>query len=158
MGRDVDVTIWLVAAVALLVAEATTTAFVAAYFSIGALLAALAAALGAPLWAQGTEFVVVSLVLLVLTRQLVLRGLGKQSGQRMNVYALEGQQGIVTIPIDNDAATGQIRIGSEFWTARSVDDLPAPVPIGAKVDVVDVRGVTARVRPHAPIEAAAPES
>jgi membrane protein implicated in regulation of membrane protease activity len=154
----VEVAVWLVAAIALLVAEATTAAFVAAYFAIGALLAALAAALGAPLWAQGLEFVVVSLVLLVLTRQLVLRGLGKQTGQRMNVYALEGQQGIVTIPIDNDAATGQIRIGSEFWTARSVEELPAPIPIGAKVDVVDIRGVTARVRPHAPIEAATPES
>ena len=153
-----EVAVWLVAAIALLVAEATSGAFVAAYFALGALLAALAGALGAPLWAQGLEFVVVSMVLLVLTRQLVMRGLGKQTGQRMNVYALEGQQGIVTIPIDNDAATGQIRIGSEFWTARCVDDLPAPIPIGAKVDVVDVRGVTARVRPHAPIEAAAPES
>ena len=150
--------VWLVAAIALLVAEATTGAFVAAYFAIGALLAALAAALGAPLWAQGLEFVVVSVVLLVLTRQLIMRGLGKQTGQRMNVYALEGQQGIVTIPIDNDAATGQIRIGSEFWTARSVDDHPAPIPVGAKVDVVDVRGVTARVRPRTPIQAAAPES
>jgi membrane protein implicated in regulation of membrane protease activity len=157
MGRDVDITIWLVVAVALLVAEATTTAFVAAYFAIGALLAALAAALGAPLWAQGAEFVIVSVGLMVLTRQLVLRGLGKQSGQRMNVYALEGQQGIVTIPIDNDAATGQIRIGSEYWTARSVDELPSPIPVGAKVDVVDVRGVTARVRPRVSIEAVTPE-
>jgi membrane protein implicated in regulation of membrane protease activity len=154
MSPDVEVTVWLVVAVALLVAEATTTAFVAAYFAIGALLAALAAALGAPLWAQGLEFVVVSLGLLVLTRQLVMRGLGKQTGPRMNVYALEGQQGIVTIPIDNDAATGQIRVGSEFWTARCVDELPAPIPVGAKVDVVDVRGVTARVRPQTPLPAA----
>src|SRR3954467_4916698 len=156
MGRDVDVTIWLVVAVALLVAEATTTSFVAAYFAIGALLAAVAAALGAPLWAQGAEFVIVSLGLLVLTRQLVLRGLGKGSSPRMNVYALEGQQGIVTIPIDNDASTGQIRIGSEFWTARTVDELPAPIPIGAKVQVVEVRGVTARVRPRDALAAVEP--
>jgi len=158
MGRDVDITIWLVVAVALLVAEATTTAFVAAYFAIGALLAALAAALGAPLWAQGAEFVVVSLGLLVLTRQLVMRGLGKQTGQRMNVYALEGQQGIVTIPIDNDAATGQIRIGSEYWTARSVDELASPIPVGAKVDVVYVRGVAGGGRARARIETVTPES
>src|SRR5689334_21803498 len=94
------------------------------------------------------------MVLLVLTRQLVLRGLGKGSDQRMNVYALEGQRGIVTIAIDNDASTGQIRVGSEFWTARAIDELPGPIPIGAKVDVVEVRGVTARVRPRDAIPAA----
>src|SRR5689334_7750107 len=103
MDVTVAITIWLVAAIVLLIAEATTTVFVAGYFAVGALLAALAAGLGAEVWAQAAEFVVVSMVLLLLTRQLVVRRMSRGPGLRTNVYALEGQPAVVTIAIDNDA-------------------------------------------------------
>ena len=46
-----------------------------------------------------------------------------------------------------------MRIGTEYWTARALEE-GAPIPAGAKVEVVEVAGVTALVRPR--IEQTAP--
>src|SRR3954470_12731214 len=146
--------VWLALGVALLVAEALSVSFVAAYFGVGALGAALCAALGAPLWLQGVEFIAVSLVLLLLTRNLLVAMASQPEAQATNVNALAGRSGIVTIPIDNDASTGQIRVGGEFWTARRLGEGEPPIPAGAKVEVVNVAGVTARVRLRQALEPA----
>ncbi|MBA3330813.1 MAG: NfeD family protein, partial [Actinobacteria bacterium] len=52
----IQLVVWIVAAVALFAIEATTIAFVALYFGVGALAAALAAALGTPLAVQALVF------------------------------------------------------------------------------------------------------
>jgi|SRR5579862_4857300 len=146
--------LWLALGVALLIAEALSLSFVAAYFGIGAIGAALIAALGAPVWLQLAEFLAVSIALLLLTRNLVLAMAHQPAAQATNVNTLAGRAGIVTIAIDNDASTGQIRIGGEYWTARTLDDSDAPIPEGARVEVVEVAGVTARVRPRPALEPA----
>jgi membrane protein implicated in regulation of membrane protease activity len=148
-----DWLIWLAIGIALLVAEVVSTSFVMVYFAVGALGASLCAALGAPFWFQAVEFVAVSVVLLVLTRGLLLASAGQGPVHPTNVAALAGRRAVVTIAIDNDAATGQIRVGTEYWTARTLDDDADPIPVGARVEVVDVAGVTARVRPLAVLDA-----
>jgi membrane protein implicated in regulation of membrane protease activity len=137
--------IWAIAGVACLLAELLTVSFVLVYFGVGGLAAAAAALLGAPLALQVLVFAVVALGLLALTRKPLLR-LVQPRKQATNVHALIGRRGIVTIPISNDENTGQIRIGTEFWTARDVDEDAPAIAAGEHVEVLEVRGVTARVR------------
>ena len=119
--------------------------------------AAVAAALGAPAWFQIVEFVLVSVVLLVLTRPTAKRWVANSPGYRSNAPAIEGRGGIVTIEIDNHASTGQVRLGTEHWTARALPD-GATIPVGTRVEVVEVAGVTALVRPRTADEIPAQQS
>ena len=69
------------------------------------------------------------------------------------MHTLIGRGGIVTIPISNEESTGQIRIGTEYWTARDANEDAPAIAAGEHVEVIEVRGVTARVRridSHAP--------
>jgi membrane protein implicated in regulation of membrane protease activity len=135
---------WVVAGLVSLIAEALTLTFVVAYFGVGAFAAGAAAALGAPLWGQGAVFAVVSVALLVFTRRMVI-GMVRPPAIPASVNDVIGRGGIVTIGVCNDQSTGQIRIGSEFWTARSAPGEP-DIPAGANIEVMDVVGVTAFVR------------
>ena len=141
-----DWIIWLVLGGALLAVEAVTLAFVAIYFGVAALVAALAAGLGAPVWLQATVFSGVSLLGLGLTRRIatqVLRG----PAPKTNVHTIVGRRGIVTRPLSADTGLGQIRIGSEYWSARPYFEDSAEIPAGARVEVMQVEGVTAVVMP-----------
>ncbi|MEI2827517.1 MAG: NfeD family protein [Dermatophilaceae bacterium] len=142
-----EAVVWIVIGVLCLIAEALTVGFVAAYFGVGAFAAAAAAWLGAPIGGQLAVFAIVSVALLAFTRRTMLDALqGKDEPVPSNVDVMLGKSGIVTIPISNDLSTGQIRVGTEFWTARLLGDGSATVPAGAKVEIVEVKGVTALVR------------
>jgi len=138
--------IWAIAGVACLLAELLTLTFVLLYFGLGGIAAAGAALVGVPLAGQVGVFAVVALGLLALTRRPLLRLIQPGSPTAMNVHALIGKRGIVTIPVSNDASTGQVRIGTEFWTARNASDDARALAPGDHVEVVEVSGVTARVR------------
>ncbi len=141
-----DWLIWLIVGVACLALETVTLSFVVSYFGIGALAASAAALLGAPVGGQVAVFGVVSLVLLLFTRRVIVDLVQGKKQAVTTVHTLIGRGGIVTIPISNEQSTGQIRIGTEYWPARLADDDRALVPAGARGEVVDVVGVTARVR------------
>jgi membrane protein implicated in regulation of membrane protease activity len=141
-----DWLVWLIVGVACLALETLTLSFVVCYFGIGALAASAAAALGAPVGGQVAVFAAVSLVLLLFTRRVIVDLVQGRKGVVTNVHTLIGRGGIVTIPISNEQSTGQIRVGTEYWTARVADDDRLLVPAGARVEVVEVVGVTARVR------------
>jgi membrane protein implicated in regulation of membrane protease activity len=136
---------WWIAGVIFLVLELFTLSFVLVYFGIGAIVAAVAGTLGVPLWGQTAIFVVASLALLFTTRPYLLRFVQRTPYRPSNVETLSGKTGVVTIPVHNDASTGQVRIGTEFWTARTPDDLGQALPSGTRVRVLGVEGVTARV-------------
>lgn len=143
----VALVVWIVAAVALLAIEATTVAFVALYFGAGALVAALAAALGAPIALQVLVFAAVSVLTLLSTRGLLTRAMRATPAQRSNVSSLVGRRGVVTVPITVAAGRGQIRVGGEFWTARPYLDDSADIETGSPVEILGVEGVTALVLP-----------
>jgi membrane protein implicated in regulation of membrane protease activity len=140
----VDWLVWLIVGVVLLGVEAVTLAFVAVYFGVAALAAALIAGIGGPLWLQVVVFCVVSLAGLGLTRRIATRIL-RGPVVKTNIHRLVGQRGIVTKAIPADVGQGQIQIGTEFWTARPYFDDGSTIPVGAKVEVMKVDGVTAVV-------------
>lgn len=138
--------IWGVTAALFVIIEVMTMAFVALYLAIGAFAAAMVAlGDGSVAW-QFVAFAVTGIVLMVLTRPFI-KGKLESPSVATNVSLLVGKGGIVTIAIDNDANTGQIRVGSEYWTARVPDeDGTTVIPVDARVLVESVEGVTARVR------------
>jgi membrane protein implicated in regulation of membrane protease activity len=138
--------VWLLVGVGLLVVEAVTLAFVAVYFGVAALIAALIAGLGAPLWLQVVVFCVASLAGLVSTRRIATRAM-RGPLVKTNVHALVGRRAVVTKAITSDETPGQIRMGGDYWSAKAYfDDAPA-IPEGARVEIMKVEGVTAVVMP-----------
>jgi membrane protein implicated in regulation of membrane protease activity len=137
--------VWLLVGVGLLVLEAVTLAFVAIYFGVAALVAALMAGIGGPLWLQVVVFCAVSLLGLGLTRRIATQTF-RGPAVRSNVHGLVGRRGVVTKPLSPDEA-GQIRIGGDYWTALPYFDDAPVIPEGARVEVMKVEGVTAVVMP-----------
>ena len=137
--------VWVVVAVVLLIAEATTSAFVAIYFGLAALVTAAVAAAGLGAPAQLIAFIALSVGSMLATRPALKRAAGKGGGIRTGVDAMQGRVGVVTRPI-GELEPGQVKIGGETWTARCYYDEEA-IPAGSRVEVVKVEGVTALVIP-----------
>lgn len=130
---------WLVLLVILIIIELMTMALTTVWFAGGALVAAIVAGLNGPLWLQLVVFVVVSLVLLFFTRPIAVKYFNKDR-VKTNSEALIGKQAIVISEIDNIEGIGQVTVGGQEWSARSVDD-EAKLPVGAVVYIRDISGV-----------------
>ena len=139
-----DAMLWLGAALIFLLIEANTVAVVSAWFCLGALASMIAALCGAPLWLEGTLFIVVSALSLATFRPLVKKYFNAKV-QKTNIDAVIGTVGTVLTPIDNIAATGQVKLGGMEWTARST--LGTPIPAGTVVKVDRIEGVKVFVTP-----------
>ena len=85
-----EVFIWLAILTFFLVAEAVTVQLTTIWFAGGALVAALAAGMGAEEWLQIILFLAVSLILLILARPVLKKCLNKGM-VRTNVNSLMGQ-------------------------------------------------------------------
>ena len=135
-----DMTIfWLVLMLILILAEIATMGLTTIWFAGGALVSAILAALNAPLWLQIVAFFVVSLILLYLTRPVAVKYFNKDR-VKTNVESLIGRQAIVISEIDNLQGIGQVTVGGQEWSARSVKD-DVQLPVGSVVVVRSVSGV-----------------
>ena len=131
--------IWLILMVAFLVVEAACPIhLVSIWFAAGSLIAMFATMLGAQLWLQVTLFLVVSGGLLVSLWPFVRKFLNP-GRSATNVDSVIGTQGYVTAAIDNLNATGQVKLGGMFWTARSSGG--KNIPEGTLVRVDKIEGV-----------------
>jgi membrane protein implicated in regulation of membrane protease activity len=137
---------WIVAALVLAVAELLTLSFVALYLAIGSLAAAVTALLGGDVWLQVLVFAVVSVATLLLTRRPLQRLLNRTPVVPSNAPTVVGKRAVVVIPIQaGPGERGQVKVGTEHWSARSEDE--HAIVEGATVDVVRIDGVTLVVRP-----------
>jgi membrane protein implicated in regulation of membrane protease activity len=131
--------IWLIAMVVLLVIEGIVPGLVSIWFAAGALVALLAAWLGAPLWLQIVLFILVSLVLLLLTRPLAKKYVNSRTTPT-NADRIIGQDCIVKEEIDNLRGTGAVAVDGKVWTAR-MDTQDGSAPVGSVVQAVRIEGV-----------------
>lgn len=99
-------TIWLIIFVACIIIEIATMGLVTIWFAGGALLAAVAAAIGGPQWLQLVLFFGTSIVLLYLTRPIAVKYFNKDR-VKTNVESLVGQQAIVISEINNLQGIGR---------------------------------------------------
>lgn len=132
-------TIWLIVFVACIVIEIITMGLTTIWFAGGALVAAVGAALGAPLWLQIVLMVLVSLVLLYFTRPIAVKYFNKDR-VKTNVESLVGKQAIVISEIDNLQGIGQVTVGGQEWTARTVEE-GITLPVGSVVIIRAISGV-----------------
>lgn len=135
---------WLILLVVFLVVEASTVTMVSLWFAAGSVAALIVSLLGGALWLQITVFLAVSAVLLSLLRPLVRKHVTPKL-TATNVDAMVGSAGLVTVAIDNVAASGQVKLGAMTWTARSTSG--DPIPAGTLVRVDKIEGVKAFVTP-----------
>ncbi len=114
-------TIWLVVFVACIAIEIITMGLTTIWFAGGALVAAIGAAMGAPIWLQAVFFGAVSLVLLYFTRPVAVKYFNKDR-VKTNVESLVGKQAVVISEIDNLQGIGQVSVNGQEWSARTVEE------------------------------------
>lgn len=140
------IVVWIILALVLAGVELLTLSFVAVYPAIGAVAAALAAAVGGSVWIQLLVFAAVSVAALLLTRKPLLRLMSRTPQVPSNAPTVVGKRAVVVISIEpGPGQRGQVRVGTEHWSARSEDEYA--INEGATVDVIRIDGVTLVVRP-----------
>ena len=134
---------WLIVAGICLVIEIATVGFLVFWFGIGALFAMITSFFTDNLIIQTVVFILSSTVLLFFTRPFVNKFSPKEK-VKTNALSIIGKKGIVTQTINPITGEGQVKIGSEVWSAKSSED--AKIEKGLEVEVLDIDGVKAVVR------------
>ena len=113
--------VWLSIAVVLLVTEVCTTNLVSIWCAISAGVVTLIVAIfpKLPIPWQILIFVVLSALLLVLTKKLVKKYLSRTKDQATNLELFYEKTAIVVEEIDNVKEKGAVKINGLIWTARS---------------------------------------
>ena len=138
--------VWLIVAAVLGVAELLTITFAFGLIAAAAVVAAVIGAFHISLPLQLAAFVVAAGAGLGFVRPIAVRHLKQPPLLRTGPAALVGRTAIVLEEVTDHS--GRVRIDGEEWSSRAyVDDSPA-IPVGAKVDVMQIRGATALVYPR----------
>lgn len=130
--------VWFGLMIFFVIVEAVGPQLVSVWFAGGALVSMIVSFFSDLLWLQVTVFIVVSVLLLLLTKPFVKRKKGF-STIKTNSDSLIGQTGVVCTPIDNVNATGTVKISGQIWSARSLDG--SCIDEGERVIVERIEGV-----------------
>jgi inner membrane protein len=134
---------WMILAAVFFIAEMFTAGFFILWFGIGAAAAGVAALLGLSFGWQLTAFIVVSLVLFALSRQIAAK-MVKDQPPGIGADRLIDQEAMVIEEINPPENKGRVKIRSEEWLAESSDN--SVIPSGTRVQVVRVSGTRLVVR------------
>ncbi len=136
--------IWLIAAGVFFVVEIATVGFMIFWLGIAALVTCLLSLVISNVFAQMAIFVILSAIFLVFTRPFVEKFVIKKDEKVItNAYSIIGKEAIVTKSFDNVSGVGQIKVGSEKWTAITENN--TTFNEGDKVIVSSIDGVKAIV-------------
>jgi membrane protein implicated in regulation of membrane protease activity len=133
---------WIGAAVFLSVAEIFTAGFFMLPFGIGAAAAAVMAYFETDEVPQLVVFILVSAVSLYLLRRFVK--IGDEVQHNVGANRFVNQRARVIEEIDPQTGDGRVRMETENWRATTDG---APIPEGAEVKVLEVRGTRLVVEP-----------
>ena len=136
---------WLIAAVALAVAEYFTLTLAFGLLAAAALVAAIVAGMGGPVLAQVLAFAIAGAVRLLIVRPIARRQMTHPSLVREGSYALVGKKAVVIEEVSG--TQGLIKLAGEVWSARALDE-DHVIPAGTQVDVMEIDGATAIVYPR----------
>lgn len=128
--------VWLIIAFILAVIEAFSLGLTTIWFAGGAVVAVVAALLGASVPLQVVIFVVVSILLLVLTRPWAMKHF-KSKLESTNIDAVIGKEAMVTKDIKPFSA-GEAKLNGLTWVALATDKtITISAGTVAKVDAVE---------------------
>ncbi len=130
--------VWLIILAVMIVIEIATLGLTTIWFGIGAIGAAIVSWMGYGIWIQLAVFAVLSVIAMALCRPFAVRYLNKDK-EKTNVEDVIGKTVVVSRQIDNEMASGEVKLNGIEWTARSEDG--RVIPENERVTVVAVEGV-----------------
>lgn len=130
---------WLIAMIVFIVGEMITVGLTSIWFAAGALVALIIAAFGGGLVFQIVAFLLVSGILLGLTRSWAKQFINSRV-QKTNVERVVGERACVTERVSNLDQTGRAVVLGQDWSVRAEDDKEIIEP-GTLIEVVRVSGV-----------------
>lgn len=136
--------VWLIISGLFFIFEIVTVGFLVFWFGIGALFAMVTSFFTDNIIIQTSVFLITSTVLLFLTKRFFKKVTGDDKIQT-NAYSLIGKTGIVTVEINSKKGIGQIKVGSEVWSAKPSSDIV--IPVDTEVEITEINGVKAVVKP-----------
>lgn len=138
-----DVFFWLVAVIAFVVLEASTTALVSVWFAVGAAAAMIVSFFTESLPVQIAVFAVVSAVALLIMVPILAKRRKERKAPVTNGSPLTiGKQGVVLVDI-RPGYLGRVRVDGLDWQARAESLMPEGTPCR----VTDVDGAILIVCP-----------
>jgi membrane protein implicated in regulation of membrane protease activity len=137
--------VWLIVAAVLGVAELLTTTLAFGLIAIAAVVAAVVGAFHLGLVFQLAAFGIAAGAGIGFVRPIALKHVKQPPALRTGTAALVGRSAIVLEEVTEHS--GRIRIGGEEWSSRAYDE-SLVIPVGTKVDVMQIDGATALVYPR----------
>ena len=138
---------WLIIAGLFLIAEIFTTGFLVFWVGIGALLAMIVSFFTDNIIIQTSICVISSSLFILFTRPFIEKYIDKDKKFIVtNAKSIVGKKAIVTQDINAQSSKiGLVKVGEELWSAVSeTDEL---IPANTTVEILDINGVKAIVRP-----------
>lgn len=129
---------WLVIFLVLLLIEIFTLGLTTIWFAGGAIVAFISTLCDANITVQIILFVVVSVILLIVTRPIALKYLTKNT-LKTNVEEIIGKNAIISKEILDGNNNGEAKLNGEIWMARSQNG--EQIKEGETVEIVAVEGV-----------------
>jgi len=136
---------WLIVAAVLGVAELLTTTLAFGLIALAAVVAAVVGIFHLDLGLQLGAFIVAAGAGLVFVRPIAMRHIKQPPALRTGTAALVGRSAIVLEEVTEHG--GRVRIDGEEWSSRPYDE-SLIIPVGTKVDVMQIKGATALVYPR----------
>lgn len=138
--------IWLIVAGICFIAEIATVGFLIFWFGVAALITCLLSLVVHNIIAQTVIFIVLSILLICLTRPFADK-ISKKDKTITNSNAVIGKEGVVIKEINsNPSAVGQVKVSGDTWSAI-VEDYKDEIPVGSTVRVLRIDGVKLIVEP-----------
>ena len=137
--------VWLIVAAVLGVAELLTTTLAFGLLAIAAVAAAVVGAFHLSFALQLVAFAVAAGAGLGFVRPIAIKHVKQPPALRTGVAALVGRSAIVLEEVTEHS--GRVRIDGEEWSSRPFDE-SLVIPVGTKVDVMQIKGATVLVYPR----------
>ena len=137
--------VWLIVAAVLGVAELLTTTLAFGLLAIAAVAAAVVGAFHLSFALQLVAFAVAAGAGLGFVRPIAIKHIKQPPALLTGVAALVGRSAIVLEEVTEHS--GRVRIDGEEWSSRPYDETLV-IPVGTKVDVMQIKGATVLVYPR----------
>ena len=131
--------VWLGVIVLAIIAEASTVSLISIWFVPSACIAMILALCDVPLWIQLIVFFITFLLLMIFIKPFFRKCLGVKP-VATNADSLIGADAVVSEPINNLEAKGQVKVRGQIWSARSSDE-SVTYTEGEIVRVLSIEGV-----------------
>lgn len=133
---DTYIVFWLAATVVFVLVELMTVGLTSIWFAAGSFVAFIIALLGGNVVVQGIVFILVSVVLLALTKPWAGKYINSRT-VKTNVDSLVGERAVLTEDADSMKQTGKAVVNGQEWTVRPQDETQV-IRKGELIEVVKI--------------------